>query len=302
MKIRFWGTRGSIPSPLRPEEVEEKICRAISLLPDIDIQDMEAIRAYVRELPPLSRGTAGGNTPCVEIQAWGETVIIDAGSGLRELGLELMKGPCGRGEGTLHLFISHPHWDHIQGFPFFNPALVPGNRILIYSMHDLEKSLDLQQNPVNFPAPLSSMLAKLEFIPLQMGQPVSIGPLRINTIRNPHSGDSCSFRFEDQHSVLVYASDAEYKQLDAASLQPYLDFFRNADALIFDAQYTLKDAWQKVDWGHSSAMIGADMARAAGAKKLLLFHHDPTYSDTQLEEIRSRVLAYQTQDSTYPTC
>ena len=145
---------------------------------------------------PLLRGTAGGNTPCVEIQAGGETFIIDAGSGLRELGLELMKGPCGRGEGTLHLFISHPHWDHIQGFPFFNPALVPGNRILIYSMHDLEKALDWQQNPLNFPAPLSSTPAKLEFIPLQMGQPVSIGPLRVNTILNPHPGDSCSFRFE----------------------------------------------------------------------------------------------------------
>jgi anti-anti-sigma factor len=297
MKVRFWGTRGSIPSPLKPEEVEEKICQAISLLPDIDVQDMEAVRAYVRELPPLLRGTAGGNTPCVEIQAGSETFIIDAGSGLRELGLELMKGPCGQGEGTLHLFISHPHWDHIQGFPFFNPALVPGNRILIYSLHDLKTALEEQQRPLNFSIP-----AKLEFIHLQMGQPVSIGPVRVNTILNPHPGDSCSFRFERQHCVLVYASDAEYKELDAASLQPYLDFFKDADALIFDAQYTLKEAWQKIDWGHSSAMIGADMARAAGVKRLLLFHHDPTYSDTQLEEIRSRVLAYQTQDDTYPTC
>ncbi len=297
MKVRFWGTRGSIPSPLKPEEVEDKICQAISLLPDVDVQDMEAVRAYVRELPPLLRGTAGGNTPCVEIQAGGETFIIDAGSGLRELGLELMKGPCGQGEGTLHLFISHPHWDHIQGFPFFNPALVPGNRILIYSLHDLKTVLEEQQRPLNFSVP-----AKLEFIPLQMGQPISIGPVRVNTIRNPHPGDSYSFRFERQHCVLVYASDAEYKELDAASLQPYLDFFRDADALIFDAQYTLKDAWQKIDWGHSSAMIGADMARAAGVKRLLLFHHDPTYSDPQLEEIRSRVLAYQTQNDTYPTC
>ncbi len=303
MKIRIWGVRGSIPSPLKHEEVEDKICRVIFGMPaDIDVNDMEAVRNHVRELPPLIRGTAGGNTSCVEIQTGGETLIIDAGSGIRELGLELMKGPCGKGQGTLHLLFSHAHWDHIQGFPFFLPAFVPGNRIFIYSIHDFRSVLENQQLPPTFPISLSYMQAQIEFIALQPENSFSIGKLNINTIENVHPGKAYSYRFEDQHSVFVYANDAEYKHLNDASVQPYIDFFRNADALIFDAQYTLKEAWHKVDWGHSSAMIGVDLARAAGVKKLILFHHDPTYSDIQLQEIQTTAIAYQAQDTTLPIC
>jgi predicted ATPase/phosphoribosyl 1,2-cyclic phosphodiesterase/anti-anti-sigma regulatory factor len=303
MKITIWGARGSIPSPLRPEEVEEKICQVILGLPDIDIHDEEAVRAYVGELPPLVRGTAGGNTPCVEIQAGGELLVIDAGSGIQVLGMELMKGPFGRGEGTLHLFLSHLHWDHIQGFPMFTPAFVPGNRIFVYGVHDVKGALERQQFPPVWPRTLSyTAQADMEFISLQVGQPFSVGKVLINTIQNTHRGGAYSYRFEDQHSVFVYASDAEYKELDEASLQPYVDFFRNADALLFDAQYTLRQAWQRVDWGHSSALIGVDLARAAGVRKLLLFHHDPTYSDAELREIQSTAIAYQDQDTARPTC
>lgn len=302
MKVRFWGTRGSLPSPLRPEEVEEKIVQAILDMPEIDAGDAGAVRAYVRGLPPLQRGTAGGNTPCVEVQAGGEIFAVDAGSGIRELGLALMDGPFGRGEGTLHLFISHLHWDHIQGFPMFQPAFVPGNRLLIYGLHDLATAFEEQQRPPYWPVSLSYMRADIQFIPMQVGQPLSVGKVRVTALPSSHPNEAFMYRFEDQHSVLVHASDAEYKQLDETSLQPYVEFFRNADALIFDAQYTLREAWQKEDWGHSSAMIGVDLARSAGVKKLILFHHDPTYSDADLQEIKSRVMTYQIQDRTRPIC
>jgi anti-anti-sigma factor len=284
--------------------VEEKICQAIYGLPAIDTTDMEAVRDYVGQLPPLLRGTAGGNTTCVEVQAGGETFIIDAGTGLRKLGLELMKGPCGRGQGTLHLLFSHLHWDHIQGFPFFMPGYTAGNRIIIYSIHDLRSALIDQQRFLNFPVPLSTLMqAELEFVRLQVGVPISIGRVTINTIRNTHPGASYGFRFEDQHSVFVYASDAEYKQLDEAAVQAHLDFFKDADALIFDAQYGLRESWEtKVDYGHSSAMIGIDLARKAGAKRLVLFHHEPIYSDTQLQEIQATAIEYQAQDTSLPAC
>jgi anti-anti-sigma factor len=302
MKITIWGARGSIPSPLTPREVEEKICYAILGLPNIDTNDLEAIRAYVGTLPPLIRGTAGGNTSCVEIWTGGETLIIDAGTGLRELGMALMSGPCGRGKGRLHLFLSHPHWDHIQGFPFFVPAFIPGNHISIYGVHDIEAAFEDQQCPVNFPVSLSQMEAEIDFVPLEVGQPFSIGQTRVNTIRNTHPGDSYGYRFEDQHNVLVYASDAEFKQLDEAAVKAHVEFFRNADVLIFDAQYTLVEGWQKVDWGHSSALIGIELARAAGVKTLVLFHHDPTYSDTELRRIRSNAVTFQNDDPSLPHC
>lgn len=303
MKIQIWGARGSIPSPLKSETIEEKICQAILALPQgIDLKDEAAVRRYVGALSPLQRGTAGGNTACVQIHAGKEIFILDAGSGLRELGLALMKGPCGRGEGVIHLFLSHPHWDHIQGFPFFTPAFIPGNQLYFYSVHDIEAALETQQQPLTFPISLSYMRANRTFIRIKEGEPFVVGPLTVNTIQNAHPGQAYSYRFEDQHSVFVYASDAEYQQLDDKSIQPRLQFFKNADALLFDAQYTLKEAWQKVDWGHGSAMIGVDLARASGAKRLLLFHYDPTYSDLEIQKIQDTALAYQAQNATLPPC
>ncbi len=302
MKIRIWGARGSIPSPIKPDAIEEKIVNAILQMPPIDTTDESAVRAYVQSLPPLVRGTAGGNTACVEIQAGRDIFIMDAGSGIRELGLELMKGACGRGEGVIHIFFSHPHWDHIQGFPFFAPAFIPGNRLYFYSIHPVKTALENQQHPLTFPVSLDYMRAERKFITVEVGQPFTVGHLTVNTIPNAHPGVAYSYRFEDKNSVFVFASDAEYKNLDEQSIRPYINFFRNADLLLFDAQYTLKEAWQKVDWGHSSAMIGVDLARAAGAKRLLLFHHDPTNSDAELLQVQQTAEAYRAQDTSLPQC
>ncbi|HQE93412.1 MAG TPA: AAA family ATPase [Anaerolineae bacterium] len=296
MKIKIWGARGSIPSPINSQQIEEKIYRAILDMPPINTRDPAAVQSYIKKLPPMIRGTAGGNTPCIEVQADGQLFVLDAGSGVYALGLELMKGPFGTGKGTLHLFISHPHWDHIQGFPMFTPAFVPGNRIFIYGAHDLHTVFDIQQHPLTWPASLASMQADIQFVPIEPGKPFNIGKVRIDTIKNAHPGDAYSFRFEDQHSTLVYATDAEYKELEDDVVNPYVTFFRNADALVFDAMYTLQDAWLiKEDWGHSSAMIGVDLAQAAGVKRLILFHHDPSYSDAVIEQIHTTAVEYLAQ-------
>jgi predicted ATPase/phosphoribosyl 1,2-cyclic phosphodiesterase/anti-anti-sigma regulatory factor len=295
MKIKIWGARGSIPAPLSSTYIEEKICRAIVAMPQMNTQDPEAVRAYVSKLPPMVRGTAGGNTACVEVQADGQHIILDAGSGLYPLGLELMKGPFGQGQGTMHLFISHTHWDHIQGFPMFAPAFVPGNRIFIYGAHDLETAFEIQQRPLTWPVTLSYMLADIKFVRLTPGESLFIDKVRIETLKNVHPGDAYSYRIEDQHSIFVYASDAEYKKLEDDVVNPHVTFFRNADALIFDAMYTLQEAWIKEDFGHSSAMIGVDLAHAAGVKRLILFHHDPSYSDAQIEQIYTTAVEYQKQ-------
>lgn len=303
MQIRIWGARGSIPSPIKSDAIEEKIFQAINQLPpDLNPKDVDAVRAYVRQLPQFLRGTAGGNTTCVEIQSTGETIIIDAGSGLRELGHKLMEGPCGKGQGHLNFIFTHTHWDHVQGFPFFKPAFIPGNKLTFYSLHDVEEALTDQQAYRYFPLPLAEMRADMEFINIECGKPFFIGKTWINTIENAHPGKAYSYRLEDEHSVFVFASDSEYKLLDSASLKPHIQFFHGADALIFDAQYTLRESWQKADWGHSSALIGVDMARAAGVKRLILFHHDPTYSDVELQEILDTAVAYQQQESSLPPC
>jgi len=121
MRITFWGVRGSIPAPLTRTEIKEKLITALMGAQGVDLDDRCAVLEYVSSLPTLVQGTVGGNTPCVSIEVGDEWIIIDAGSGIRNLGVELMKREFGHGQGVAHILISHTHWDHIQGFPFFRP-------------------------------------------------------------------------------------------------------------------------------------------------------------------------------------
>lgn len=293
MKIKIWGARGSIPTPLAPSSVRDKIINALEGAKGVNLSDPIMVRAYVDALPLTQRGTIGGNTACVEINTGEDIVIIDAGSGLRLLGQELMNGVGGEGKATFHLFLSHTHWDHIQGLPFFLPAFVPGNRLNIYYIHDtVPATLADQMKPTTFPIPLDHIQAAVQFIQISPEKTISLGDLHVTSIELPHPGRAYAFRIEYKGAVLVYATDGEYKRLDEVNLQPYLHFFAGADALIFDAQFTLRESYLKEDWGHSSALIGADMAIRAGVKRLVLFHHDPTNSDPELEKILKKTNDY----------
>ncbi|MDX1524092.1 MAG: MBL fold metallo-hydrolase, partial [Anaerolineae bacterium] len=306
MKVKIWGARGSVPSPLKPDAIREKIYQAIiGLDSEVDATNPASVRAYVNALPPLVGGTSGGNTACVEVQVGDETCIIDAGSGIRELGLELMHGPCGQGRGRIHLFFSHAHWDHIQGFPFFRPAFVPGNQIFVYWIHPIdwrEAVLAPQQSSPFFPVDLDYMKANIEFSRIEPEKPVFIGPAKITHKRLNHPGASYAYRFDEGASTFVYASDAEYKiAMGEASINPYVEFFAGADVLIFDSQLTFKEATEeKLDWGHSTALIGVDLARRAGVKTLVLFHHDPNDTDANLLQAKADALEYQAQTPAFP--
>jgi phosphoribosyl 1,2-cyclic phosphodiesterase/anti-anti-sigma regulatory factor len=306
MKLRLWGTRGSIPSPLRTRDIETKIRAALSAAAEaaVDLSDPAAVRAFVASLPYAIRGTAGGDTACLEVRSGGNLFIFDCGSGLRQLGLELMKEEFGRGQGVAHILISHTHWDHMIGWPFFVPAFIPGNRFYIHGLHpDLEERFRLQQTAPNmFPVSLDYQQADINFVLLQEGSTIQIGQTHIRNMRFHHPGDAYGYRVEDDDGILVYASDSEYKTLDPAATQHYVEFFRNAGLLIFDAMFSLRESYQKEDWGHSSAVAGADLATRAGVRRLLLFHHDPAYSDEQIWSLRDIAEAYLEQHPERPPC
>lgn len=291
MKVKFWGTRGSIPTPISPESVEDKIRQALLGAVGLDLSSEQAVERYLQRLPSMVRHTIGGNTSCVEVRVGEQLLILDAGSGLRPLGSALMQTEFGRGQGAASFLISHPHWDHVQGFPMFVPAFIPGNQFSIYSVHDLKTALEEQQRPLTWPVALSPaefcgnnghsghMQAALKFVSLQVGQPFSLGEVHVNTIQNTHPGASYGYRIELDGKSLVYATDAEYKRMTPAGAQAHVEFFQGADLLIFDAQYTLSDALDRVDWGHSSPVMGAELAYRAGVRRLALFHHDPLADD-----------------------
>lgn len=303
MIITFWGVRGSIPAPMPSHDIKAKIVWALEHASGIDLNNQGAVEEYVDGLPLHIRGTYGGNTPCVQVQSGDTVVIFDAGSGIRDLGLHLMEGGFGQGTGTCHLFLSHTHWDHIQGFPFFVPAYIPGNRIIIYSPNsDIEQRLCIQQNPSYFPVPFKSMQADIEFVSLAEEQNVVIDQLDITSSRLNHPGGSFGYRVEEQGTAFVYATDTEVTNVSGSEMEKHIRFFSHAKVLIFDSQYTMMEALKKEDWGHSTSLKGVEIACEAGVETLVLFHHEPAYDDKTLWDILKRTHKYAQQHRSGRTC
>jgi phosphoribosyl 1,2-cyclic phosphodiesterase len=289
MRIRFWGVRGSIATP--------------------------------------GKNTAefGGNTTSIEIEDdQNETLIFDAGTGIRELGLDLVR----RKVKTIHLLISHTHWDHIQGFPFFVPAYIPGNKIHIYGPTHFEKTLkkimDLQMDYAYFPISLQQLNAVIDYSDL-MEQEFKIGATGIITKYSNHPVTGLCYKIISNGKSVVFSGDYEpyYNVITAGANKTegtskdkddfasefgggesdedmdkivterneYHHRFCAADVLIHDAQYTAMEYPKFQGWGHSSMEYVTQMAASTGVKKLILTHHDPQKTDQALAEIESRLQA-----------
>jgi phosphoribosyl 1,2-cyclic phosphodiesterase len=252
--------------------------------------DTEAkARAFVeRELPfPLSH-TWGGNSSCVQLDVGGgEYVLCDLGSGARVFANDVLAthGPA-KGQ-TYHVFMSHLHWDHIMGFPFFMPAYIPGNRIRLYGCHaQLEEAFRRQNAAPSFPVDFARLGAAIEFVRLEPGPRYEIAGLGVRAKRQSHSGDSYGYRFEHDGKAVVYSTDSEHKRDDHTETDEFVEFFRDADLVIFDAMYSLADAYSvKEDWGHSSNVVGVELAQLARVKHLCMYHHEPVFDDAKLEAV-----------------
>jgi len=256
--IRFWGTRGSIATP------------------------GQATNKY------------GGNTACTEVRCGEQLLILDAGTGIRVLGLSLLREFQQRAIKG-HIFVGHTHWDHIQGFPFFAPAFNSGNEFTIYSVHGAEKPLHKvfrgQMDNDYFPVLLSEMKAKLNFHELE--SEVHVGETLVSFIFLNHPGLAVGFRISFAGRSLVYISDHEtFGRLSPQGASPNpLDvdierFAENADLLISEAQYTEEEYLQKKGWGHSTFLDVLARAAQAKVKRLAIIHHDPSHDDAFLDQIQ----------------
>jgi phosphoribosyl 1,2-cyclic phosphodiesterase len=284
MLVRFWGTRGSLPVALTTPDLQRKLVAALVQAAGRGIDTPDKASAFIaRELDFAVSHTFGGHTSCVQIDTGGDYVVCDVGSGARAFGnhVQATRGPSGH---RFHVFMSHVHWDHIMGFPFFMPAYTPGNELTIYGCHPmLEEAFRRQNAAPSFPVDFSRMGARIEFVTLTPGRVYEIAGLTVCAKRQHHSGESYGYRFERDGKVLVYSTDSEHKQDDSAEIQAFVDFFRDADLVIFDAMYSLADAVSvKEDWGHSSNVVGVELCQLARAKRLGLFHHEPIHDDDRL--------------------
>ena len=287
-KVRFWGTRGSLPVALTAAGVRRKLSEVLRTAGGRIFATDADVEQFLDGLPFPVTGTYGGHSSCVEIETGGpDYFVCDMGSGLRPFGQAAMARRAGAAGQTFHIFQSHLHWDHIMGLPFFVPAFIPGNRVVIYGGHaELESALRRQQERPSFPVDFSIFGAKMEFVHLEPGRVYDIAGVRVRTLLQRHAGDSYGYRFESQGKVLVYSTDSEHPWKETEHLERFVEFFRGADLVIFDAMYSLADAITvKADWGHSSNVVGVELCQRAGARHLCMFHHEPVFDDAAIEAV-----------------
>ncbi len=257
MKVTFWGVRGSIPAP-GPETVR-----------------------------------LGGNTPCVEVRTPdGDFLILDAGTGIRRLGLAVQAQGVERVIG--HIFLSHTHWDHIQGLPFFVPARWRGNRFTILGEKRVDERLEHvlagQYMDTYLPFALREMEADILVKEIRDGETIVLGEHTLVTARRmEHPGGSFAYRIRWHDTTLVYATDLRHPS--GALDQRLVELSQGADLLIHDAHFTPDEAVRYPAWGHSSWLQAVEVAEAAQARRLALFHYNPAASDDTMEAIERQAQA-----------
>lgn len=295
MKAIIWGACGSLPTPTPPSQIRDKLKNALWCARKESFTQPADVDAYLDTLPHSAVGSYRGNTSCVQIAtAESDVFICDAGSGLKDYSQSI---PSGAGPQTFHIFLSHLHWDHIQGFPFFAPAYAAGNRIIFHGYHaEMEVAIREQMKAPYFPIPFDAMQADIEFDQLEVGSVCQIGGVCISAMRQQHPGDSWGYRFEENGKAIVYATDSEHHADLGSAEDAFIEFFKNADVLIFDAQYSPEDTIHaKRYWGHSDYVSAIELSARAKVQQLCLFHHEPSHSDAQIEDLHKRALEHKKQ-------
>ena len=289
LHLTFWGTRGSIPRPQCCAQVRNRIRAVLNAAEPSDIRTPADVEAFIAggcrgALPTVY----GGNTPCVQLsEEGGPSLLMDLGTGARDYAAHLMRTTGPVAPEPFHVLMSHFHWDHIMGFPFFTPAYVPGNVINIYACHDnVEEAFRRQHGEPSFPVPFDVLGSEIRFHVLASGRTHEINGFRVTPHELNHAGRAFGYRIERAGRTVVYASDAEHKPEMISDDYPYLDWIRDADVLVFDAQYSLAESTSvKEDWGHSSNVVGVELALMAGVRHLVFFHHEPLNDDERIDQI-----------------
>lgn len=297
MRIRFWGTRGSLPVATEGSVVRDKIKRALRRADGRTFADEAALDRFIdTELGFPVSGGYGGNTSCVEIVGGDHYVLCDMGSGLRCFGQHVL-AQYGPGQPQVYnFFMSHVHWDHIMGFPFFPPAYIPGNTIRIHGCHSLavfEEAFRRQQSDPCFPVHWDHLRANIKFVPLEVDRWYEIDGLRVKAKLQPHPGDSYGYRFEKDGRSMIYSTDGEHKLRSESETAAMVDFYRNADLVVFDSMYSLNEMMNaKSDWGHSSNIVGVDLCLRAEVKHYCMFHHEPSHNDDAIHAVLDETRRY----------
>lgn len=270
--------------PLTPAAVRSKISTVVQRIRPTDIEDAASRERFLASLPPWLFGTTGGNTACVQIELDDRhQIVFDAGSGIVNFGFrQALRDPP---PVEYHIFFTHFHYDHVQGFPFFGQAYNPGVRIHFYSpVENLKKILSNQMEHPYFPITMDGkMSGNFEFHHLE-GDEIELYGATIRWRELNHPGLAYGYRVDFENRSFGYITDVELQEGDFAKTPENARFFGAIDAMILDTQYTLDEAIDKYNWGHSSFSLGVDFAHAWDTSRLYMFHHEPQYDDKKIQQ------------------
>ena len=314
MQIHFWGTRGSIPVAANGLIVREKIKQALQLAQGHHFESEEQIDRFIDESIefPTQYGY-GGDSSCLQIIGGNDYMLCDMGSGLRRFGQRIMQKYGPQNPQTYHFFMSHVHWDHIMGFPFFTPIYIPGSKLKVhgpvsFEEDPLEEVVGGQMKYRYFPINLGELASEIEYIRLKEDPAIDLGDgLSLTTKLLNHPITALGYRFEFAGKSVCTCYDTEPfrnlfitdpddpgydeamaiegEEVAAEQNQAVEQFFAGTDLLIYDAQYTEAEYANRINWGHTTIEYAIAAAERAGVKRLALFHHDPDRADARLDQL-----------------
>jgi phosphoribosyl 1,2-cyclic phosphodiesterase len=277
-EIRFYGATGSIPAPLQQDELNDILKSFWSHCKKNDYQKPEeAIENFA------DGKIVSGNSSCVQIEYdMAPLIVCDAGTGIRKLGKEMV-GKIVRNK-EIYLFMSHTHWDHVIGFPFFAPLYDSNYNVNIMGCHKgLEKRFTHMLSDTHFPVQLSDMAANIKFIQLEEGKSYSLNNVKVTPIKLDHPGDSYAYKFNNGMKSVIYSTDSNYSCFE--NDPEHSKALDDTNMLIFDGMFSFKEYIDKVHYGHSTPFIGVDLAVKHKIQKLVLFHHNPDYNQRQIYQL-----------------
>ena len=291
-KVKLWGVRGSLPSPLAPDALLRRFEVVLQQYEKLREAQVEvSARAFLETLPiHVTRGY-GGNTTCAELTCQGDRLLIDAGSGLRAFSEWVVQSEPTTNE--FHIYFTHFHWDHLIGLPFFVPLYGKGKTVHFYSPDDqLEASLRTLFKKPNFPVPFEVISKQIKIHKLTPHEKSKIGAFEVTPYKLDHPDPCWGLRVEAMGKSVAWAVDNEGTRVSREDLGRDIGLYTKADLLVYDAQYTFDEALDRINWGHSSAPIGLDLALREEIKQTLFVHHDPNAQDYTIRAAEEQTQTY----------
>lgn len=288
--VKFWGVRGSIPSAPQPTQWVKDFEELMRGFFRAGFHKPEHVSEYLQTLSVPEIGGFGTATTCVEVTTDQASIIMDGGSGIRNYSEHILRNG---GRKEFHILMTHFHWDHLIGLPFFAPHFIPGFKIHYYAVQpDLEQMIRGKFKKPYFPVPFEALGAELSFHRLEPRQKFTIGDLHITPYELDHPDPCWGYRVETQGKAYSHCVDTEATRTTRESLGPDLPLYQNVDVMYFDAQYTLPELAEKANWGHGAAQLGLDIAFRENIRHMIFAHHDPGATTQQLFELKTQTREY----------